>query len=446
MTRVLPTLTLFFVLLFAGTAEAARIQEVTSSSGVKAWLVEDHKLPLIAMSFAFRGGVEQDPADRQGLANLSISLLAEGAGPYDAAAFQQHLSDHSISLKFSAGRDALAGSLKTLSADRQEAFGLLTLALTDAHIDAKDFERLCAEQLSGVRAQFGDPGWQARYGLFQKVFGAHPYGQRRLGTTKTLAKLTREDVKAFIASHLARDNLIVAVAGDISAKELAVLLDQSFGKLPRHARITPVKDVAWPQDAAMILTPREGTQTELFFSMPGPKTDDPDWYAAEVANYILGGGGFSSRLMQDVRDKKGLTYGIDTGLSPSEHAGLIIGQAATDNPKTKEAWEIVQATMRHFYEDGVTEKEITMAKDYLTGSLPLALTSTDRIAEVMVSLQLEHRKADYLDQRLDYIRNVSAADVEAAIHHWFNPDRVTLSMVGKPDGMAPTETRGLVRE
>jgi zinc protease len=150
--------------------------------------------------------------------------------------------------------------------------------------------------------------------------------------------------------------------------------------------------------------------------------------------------------MQDVRDKKGLTYGIDTALSPMDHGGVIVGQAATDNPKTKEAWDIALSTMRHFYDDGVTPAEINAAKDYLTGSLPLYMTSTDRIAGVMVSLQLQHRASDYLDKRNDLVRNVTADEVQAAIRHWFNPDRLTLSMVGKPDGMTPTETRPLVRE
>jgi len=427
-------------------AHATTIQTVTSRSGVKAWLVEDHKLPLVAMHFAFRGGVEQDPASKQGLATLSMDMLTEGAGDYDSSAFQQQLADHSIALNFTAGRDALSGSMKSLSTDREEAFRLLGLALTAPRLDAKEFERLRGEQLSALRTQLGSPDWQARYALFQKIFGKHPYGQRRLGSTKSLSGLTPDDVKNFIAAHLARDNLVVAVAGDMTAAQVAQMLDQTFGALPRHARLTPVSDIVWPQDTASILTAREGTQTKLLFAMPGPKQSDPDWYAAEIANYILGGGGFSSRLMQDVRDKKGLTYGISTNLSPTEHGGLIVAEAATDNPKTAEAWETIQSTMHRFYDDGATEKEINAAKDYLTGSLPLALTSTDKIAAVMVGLQLDHRKADYLDKRNDLIRAVTMDDIQNAIRRWFNPDRLTLSMVGKPDGMVSTETRAQVRE
>lgn len=435
-----------FVLGAYKPASATHIQEVTSRSGVKAWLVEDHKLPLVAMHFAFRGGVEQDPASKQGLANLSVRLLSQGAGNYDALTFQQKLSEHSIQMRFEAGRDALEGTLKSLSADRQTAFELLALALTKPRVEVKDFERARDEQLTGIRAQFASPEWQARYALFQKIFASHPYGYRRLGTTKTLASLTRDDVRNFIASHFARDNLVVAVAGDISPADLSKLLDQTFGQLPRHARLVKVEEAAWPQTVSTVLTRREGTQTQLLFALPGPKQDDPDYDAVEIANYILGGGGFASRLMQDVRDKKGLTYGINMGLSPADHCGVILGQSATDNPKTREAWEIIQSTMRHFYEDGVSEKEIATAKDFLTGSMPLTMTSTDRIATSLVDIQLHNKPITYLEKHSEDIRKVTSDDVQAAIHRWFNPDRVALSMVGNPEGMTATEVRDLVRE
>ena len=441
--------TLLFCLLslfLPSLAHATDVQEVESRGGIKAWLVEDHKLPLIAMGFAFRGGVEQDPADKQGLATLTMNLLTEGAGPYDAAAFQKKLADHSITLHFGAGRDALNGSLKALSADRHEAFNLLALALTQPRFDAKDFERLRGEQLTALRTQLADPGWQARYALLHNVFRGHPYGGRRLGTTQTLAAITCDDIRGFSASHLARDNLVVAVAGDIPAAELGAALDQIFGKLPRRADLVPISEIEWPQNVARILVPREGTQTELLFAMPGPKQDSSDWYAVQIANYALGGGGFSSRLMQDVRDKKGLTYGISTELAPADHAGMIVGQAATDNPKTREAWEIAQATMRRFYDDGATLGEVNSAKDFLTGSLPLALTSTDKIAGALVTLQLERRDPNYLDKRNDLFRNVSLDEVNIAIRHWFNPDRLTLAMVGKSDGMASTEMKAQAKE
>jgi zinc protease len=427
-------------------AYAMNIQEVTSKNGIKAWLVEDKKLPLIAMHFAFRGGTEQDPIDKQGLATLTTELLTEGAGPYDAAAFQQELADHSIGISFEAGRDALLGDVKMLKTDQDKAIELLQLALTKARFDTAAIERLRARQMSALRLQYGNPGWQARVALFRQIFGTHPYGERRLGTSETLARLTAADIRNFAARHLARDNLVIAVAGDMTPGELSGLLDRVFGDLPKKARLAEIPEIVWPQNTASILVPREGTQTELLFAMPGPKRDDPDWYAAEIADYILGSGGFSSRLMQDVRDKNGLTYGIETGLSPMEHGGILIGSAATDNSKTGKAWSIALDTMRRFYDDGVTEKEITAAKDYLTGSLPLTMTSTDKIAAALVTIQLDHLGRDYIDRYNDLVRNVTEDEVEQATKRWFNPDRLTLVMVGKPEGVTPSQTQEPVRK
>ena len=446
MKRVLLILALC---LFAAVPAYASvdIQQVTGDkTGVKAWLVEDHKLPIVALSFAFQGGSEQDPADKQGLANLTMNALTEGAGTLTASAFQQQLADHSNTLSFGAERDEIDGGLKSLSADKQTAFTLLHLALAKPRFDAKDIERLRAQQLAEMRQQFANPEWQARYALLSQLFAGHPYDQRHLGTVQSLQSLTRDDIKNFAARHLAQDNVTVAVAGDITPAELSAALDKIFADLPAHAQLAPISDVRETSDTPTILVRREGTQTDLLFAMPGPKRDDPDWYAAEIANYIIGGGGFSSRLMHDVRDKKGLTYGIETGLAPSQHSGLIIGQVAVDNPKMAEAFDTMRDTMRRFHDEGPTPREIGAAKDYLTGSQPLALTSTERIAGALVSMQRDNLGSDYLDRYPEFIRNVTAKDIARVIDRWFNPDKITWVMVGKPENVTPTQIKDTVKQ
>ena len=441
-------LLLVFLLLVAPTvARAVDIQEVTApKSGVKAWLVEDHKLPIVALHLAFEGGSEQDPVDKQGLGTLMTNALTEGAGSYTAAAFQQELADHSIGLGFAAERDEIDGSLKCLSADKQKAFELLHVALSKPHFDIKDIDLLRAQQLTSIRQQFSDPNWQARYALLSHLFAGHPYGQRHLGTMQSLQVITQDDIKNFAAHHLAKDNVTVAVAGDMTPDELSTALDQIFTDVPAHASLSSVAEVREPVDAPTIIVRRAGTQTNLLFALQGPKRDDTDWYAAQIANYIIGGGGFSSRLMHDVRDKKGLTYGIDTGLSPSEHAGLIFGQASVDNPKVAEALDVVRDTMRRFRDGGATAPEIAAAKDYLTGSQPLTLTSTDKIAAVMVSMQREKLGRDYLDRYGDIIRSVTVEDISRAIKRWFDPDKMTLVMVGKPDGVTATQIKDSIKQ
>ena len=434
------------LLLWSMPLHATDIEEVTSPNGIKTWLVEDHKLPLISLHFAFRGGVEQDPVDRQGLATLTMALLTQGAGAYDASAFQQQLADHSIVMRFNAGRDALGGSLKCLREERQTGFALLHLALVNPHFEAAEIERARGRQLTHLRFQLGDPDWQARYALLGAIFANHPYNQRSLGSTKTLAALTQADIKNFAAAHLARDNLIVAAAGDITPDELKTALDQIFGDLPPAEKIASIPEVVWPPAPTSILVPREGTQTGLLFARPGPKRLDPDWYAAEIADYILGGGGFSSRLMQEVRDKTGLTYGIETGLGPMDHTAMITGEAATDNPNAGKAWTIALAVWRRFFQEGASTGEIAAAKDYLTGSLPLTMTTTSAIAEVLVEIQREHLGRDYLQKRDGLIRGVTGDDVMRVIKKWFDPAALTLVLVGRPEGIKPAKTAEQVRE
>ncbi len=427
-------------------AKVLPIQEVTSPRGIKAWLVYDNKLPVIAMRFAFRGGVEQDPVDKQGLATLTTALLTQGAGPYDAEAFQQKLADESIQLDISAGRDSLTGAVKTLRSSRATAFSLLHLALTKPRFDTEAIERARSQQLTALRFQLGKPEWQARQALFAAIYKGHPYSMRRLGTTKTLASLTREDIKDFAARHLARDNLLIAVTGDITPEELAKELDRIFGNLPARAKLTPVMEAAWPEKTALLLIPRDGTQTDMLFTRPVLKRADPDWYAAEIANYILGAGGFSSRLMHVVRDKEGLTYGISTGLAAMDSASMLVGNAATDNAKAGKAWELVQKVWNDFYTKGATENEIIAAKDFLTGSLPLSMTSTDAIASVLLGIQLDRLGIDYLDRRNALIRQVSMDDVNRVIRRWFDPASLTLSMAGEPEGLTPTMTLEAAKE
>ena len=437
----------FFALWLPATANAVDVQEVRGpKSGIRAWLVENHKMPIVAMRFAFEGGVEQDPADKQGLATLMSGALTEGAGPYDAAAFQQQLADRSISIGFGAERDQISGGLKCLSADKEKAFELLRLSMTEPRFDVADIERLRAEQLSGIRRQFSDPGWQARNALLSQLFTKHPYSQRRLGTLQTLPSITRKDILDFAAKHLARETITVAVAGDMTPDELAAALDKIFADLPAKAQIKPIADIPEIKKMPTALVRREGTQTEMLFALPGPKRNDPDYYATEVANYILGGGGFASRLMQEVRDKKGLTYGISTYLSPSEHAAIVGGSAAVVNPKAAEALNVILETMRRFHDVGPMPREVAAAKDFLTGAMPLALTSTDKIASFLVTMQREKLGRDYLDRYEKLIRSVSDNDIQRVLERFFNPDKMTIVMVGKPKGVVPALVKDTVNQ
>ncbi len=437
-----------FLLLGILPAHAIDVQVVTGNkTGVKAWLVEDHKLPIISLRFSFQGGIEQDPADKQGLGALTLQALTEsGAGPYDAAAFQQRLADQSITITFGAERDELVGGIKCLSADKKAAFDLLRLALTSPRFDAADIERLRARQLSGVLSQYGDQRWQARNALLNDIFPNHPYNQRRLGSQQSLKAITRADIQTYAAAHFALDNLTVAAAGDITPAELSAALDRIFAGLPSRAVLKTIPEVPEIGSSSPIVIRRDGTQTSMIFALSGPKRDDPDYYAAEIANYILGGGGFVSRLMQEVREKKGLTYGISTMLISAQRSGQIIGETDVDNPRATEAHTLIRTVFRRFRDEGPTSREVEAAKDYLTGAMPLILTSTDKIARVLVYLQRNNLGRDYLDRYKEIIHDVTVQDVTRVVTRYFNPEKMSLVLVGKPESIAGARNKETVKQ
>jgi zinc protease len=447
MKKLLGVLLVGFVLMASPVwASDWQVEEVTSPSGIKAWLVRDEKLPLVTMKFAWKGGVEQDPADRQGLSRLMADLLTEGAGSYDALAFQKALVDQSIQMGFAANRDIFSGSLKTLLETKDQAFDLLRLALSEPRFDPADMDRAKERQKAAVRAMLGHAEWQARYALFGAIYRDHPYAYRSLGTEASLDRISRDDLRRFAAGHLAKENLIIAAAGSIQPDEFGRLLDRAFGALPQKAVLAPMPLLVWPEQSDTLLLRREGTQTNVLWAMPGPKRTDPDWYAAEIANYILGGGGFSSRLMQAVRDEKGLTYGVSTVLAPTDCMGSIFGSMATDNGKTAEALELVKKVWKTFYQKGPTSDEMAQAKAYLKGSLPLALNSTDTIAGLLVQMQLHGLGPHYLTQRETALDRVSVEDVRRVLARWFDPDHAFFAMVGNPKDIDSVDTQELVKE
>lgn len=427
-------------------AASIKVEQVESKLGIKALLVHDAKLPLIALHFAFRGGVEQDPAGKEGLAHLATELLTQGAGPYDDMAFQDLLAQDSIRLNFSAGRDALVGAVKTLASTRKKAFDLLHLALVAPRCAPEALARVRGQMIAESKTQMDDPAWQARYALYATLYGDHPYGKRSLGSAASVESLTPEDAKTFLKKHMARDNLVVAAAGAITAEELARVLDEVFGDLPAKAEETPIPDVSWPAVPPIISVARQGTQTSMYFAAPMLRREDKDWYAAEIANYILGGGSFSSRLMQTVREKEGLTYGIGTDLAPMDHDSLLIGRAATDDPKAGRAYDLTVQVWKDLYEKGPSDEEVAAAKAFLIGSLPLHLTTTSAIAGALVSVQLDHLPADYFEKKKEFLSAVTPKDVQRVLRRWFDPAKAAFSFVGAPEGITPSLTRSLVRE
>ncbi|MBL6928435.1 MAG: insulinase family protein [Rhodospirillales bacterium] len=428
----------FFCIFLLGRphgATALEVQRVVSPGGIEAWLIEDHTNPIIAMRFAFRGGANLDPAGKQGLANLVSGLLDEGAGPLDSQAFQQRLEDLAITLRFDAGRDTFGGRLRTLTVNRDTAFDLLTKSLTVPRFDAEPVERLRSQILATLRREAEDPDMIARRKLFATLFPDHPYGRPVSGSKEAVAAISADDLRGFVARRLAREGLAIGVVGDISPTRLATSLDNVFGALPAKGTDWRVAEAKPARTGTTEVIRKPTPQSAIVFGQRGVKRDNADYYAAYVLNHILGGGGFTSRLYNEVREKRGLAYSVYAALYPMDFAGLIFGGSGTRNEAAAKTVEIVRAQWKRMADSGPTAEELTDARQFLTGSFALRFSSSARIAAVLVAMQLDDLGIDYLDRRNAFIDAVTLDDVRRVARDLLDPNGLTFVVVGQPNGL-----------
>ena len=434
---VLGVILLLVAVVLAGSpAGAIEVKRVVSPGGVEAWLVEDHSIPVISLSASFAAGAALDPPGKEGRASLLSSLLDEGAGELDSKAFQEKLADISARLRFSASRDRFDARLRTLSVNRDDAFDLLRLALTGPRFDAKPVARIKAQTIAGLRAQLQDPDTIAGRAWYRAVFPDHPYGRPVDGTVESIGAVGVADLRDFVSGHLVRAGLKIGVAGDISPDELARRLDAIFGALPATGRPAEISAARAANPGKQVVIERNVPQSVVVFGHAGIARNDPDWYAAYVMNRILGGGGFSSRLTEEVREKRGLAYGVYSYLNPLDHAPLMMGGVATANARVGESLKVIRAEWRRMQQDGVSAKELADAKTYINGSFPLRLDSSRRIAGLLVAMQVHNLGIDYVERRPALIDAVSRDDIARVARRLMKPDALTVVVVGKPNGLA----------
>jgi zinc protease len=436
------TLAMTLMLIVPANAKGLDIEEFTSPKGIKAWLVEDHSVPVIALSFAFKNaGSKNETVATQGLARLLSNTMDEGAGELDSTAFQKALLDNSISLGFTADRDDFGGSLKTLTRHKAKAFDLLKLALTQPRFDQEAVDRMVAANQSRIRSSLADPDWIAARLMNDIAYKGHPYALNSGGTLTSLAALKPEDLRAYLKDQLSRDRLKIGVSGDIAPGELGPLLDSIFGALPEKAAgAKTVEPAKFAGQGTVTLYSKDIPQTIIEVTAPGISRHDPAFHDAELLNFILGGSGFGSRLTEEIREKRGLTYGIYTGLVNMDQADSLSLGTSTKNASVKELMDLITAEWTKMRDKGVTAQELKDAQSYLIGSVPLSLTSTDKIAGFLTSVQTEGFGKDYLDKREAAIKGATVARLKAVGDRLLDPALFTIVLVGKPDGIVPTQT------
>lgn len=429
--------TLAAVALSSSRAEAMRIQEVRSPGGISAWLVEEHSVPLMAMRFAFDGaGSAQDPAGKEGLANFLSSILDEGAGDLTAQAFQERMEELALRMSFDDGRDAFYGSFETLTANRDAAVQLLALAVNKPRFDPEAIERMRKQQLASLAAAARDPTRLASEKWMATAFAGHPYGRPSNGTTKSVSEVNRADLQGVHKRSFARDNLRVVVVGDIDAKTLGALLDTVFGTLPAKAQISPVSATEPKAAQKLNVIDMNVPQSVVRFGLPAMARKDKEFIPAFVLNTILGGAAFTSRLYREVRDKRGLAYGVDTSIMPMKHASVFFGGVATKNEKVSESLDVIRAELKRITDDGPTAAELADAKAYLTGSFALRFDTNANIANQLLWMQVEGLGTSYVDERNAMIDAVTLDDLKRVAKRLFAGHDLIVTVVGKPKGLA----------
>ena len=426
------------LIVWTGPARAVDIQEVVSPGGIKAWLVEDDTADLISMDFLFQGGESLDPAGKEGLAELVSSLLDEGAADLDSQAFQRILNDKSIGIGFSAGRDSFSGSFMTLNRYRDEAVRLLKLALTAPRFDEDAVERIRGQILINMKRRETSPNAKAGRALLKTLYGDDPYGRPGGGTIAGIQAVTVADMRHFVARTLTRDRLIVGVVGNITADELKPMLDEIFGLLPEKGDVAVLPPVQASSDGGVIVIEQDVPQSVVTMAQPGIDRMDPDYYAAYLVTHILGGGGFSSRLTEEVREKRGLAYSTYAALQDLQRSTLVMAGVSTRNESVGESVDIIRAEWAKIRDKGVTAEELENAKTYLTGSYPLRFTTTGQIAGALTGIQYYGLGIDYIDKRNGFLEAVTLEQANRVAKELFNPDALTIVVVGKPNGVVAT--------
>jgi zinc protease len=414
----------------------ARAEMIVTPSGIEVWRVHSEVVPVAAMSFVFEGGASQDPMERPGIAQMTAQLLDEGAGPYPSDAYQEKLAESAIELSFNAGQDSISGGLRTLTRNLNEAIALTRLALVEPRFDEEAIARVRAQTLAGIRYQMNDPGVRATKTYFTQAFPGHIYGLPNGGTLESVEAISRNDLVNAHARSIARDNLRVAVVGALDETQVIALVDGVFGDLPATAQITKPQAASIAGLGTRHVVDLDVPQSVIRFGMNGIGWHDPDFIPAYVLNHILGGGVFTSRLFQEVREKRGLAYSVGTGLVSLRAAAMTWGFTATKNERVVEALDVITAEIDKLKTDGPSEEELIKAKAYLTGSYPLAFDTSTKIAQQLAQIAFEGLGIDYITRRNALVSAVTREDVMRAATRVLGDGRMLVVIAGRPEGLA----------
>ncbi|WP_417586621.1 M16 family metallopeptidase [Pararhodobacter oceanensis] len=415
-------------------AAAVDITPVTSPSGHEAWLVEEHSIPFVSIEVIFTGGASIDPEGQSGAVSLMTALLNEGAGDLNAQDYAAALEALAGSVSFTAGRDSVSMSIRALSENRDQVIDLAILALTDPHFESQSLERVRGQMVASLESDARDPNTIAQHNFAALGYAGHPYARPSDGTADSVAALSLDAILHAHQTAFTSDLAYVGAAGDITAAELGAITDRILDQLPQSTATLPEYQ-AFDAEPGITVIDFPGPQSVIQFGHAGMHYDDDDFMAAYLINTVFGGGGFSSRLMTQIREERGLTYGIYTSLASSRFGDSYVGRFSTANASAAEAIELVRAQYEWLANGGITQEDLDRAQTYLTGAYALRFDGNASIANIMASMQFQDYPLDYVNIRNDLVRAVTLEDIQRVAAQLAQPEALHFVVVGQPEGL-----------
>lgn len=401
-----------------------------TKSGIPTWFLADTTTPVVNMMCTFQGsGSATDPADRAGRASMAVSLLLKGAGAFSAESLQEFMQKHGLGMLWNVSEDDAFFSINCLKRKLPEAKQAMQAVLYEPRFPRTEWKLLKQKAKAALAHEEDDPYAQASETFFRMQFKNHPYETANRMTPKSLKKLHLSDLKAYRQKCLVRSRLQVVVTGDLTPTQAADLVDEVFGAFPEGETIA-LPHAVLQQPGSITHIPADRPQTLVYFAQAGLEMKDPDFIAFSMLLDILGGGGMESRLGQEMREKKGLVYGVGVDSFPLEASPLLMGSFQTTNASLEEAVEVLRKEWSRMHQEGVTAQELENAKSLYIGRVLLNQTSSSAVARTLLAYQRGGRPIDYGSRRAQLIADVTLDQINAVAQRMLDPKTLTMVVVG----------------
>ena len=404
----------------------------TVGHGVKVWYTQNDTAPVVDIVLSFEGaGTASDPEGKAGRAAFAAAMLTEGAGTMDSVAFRRALDEKAIVMEMQAEDDRLTVHLYALREHATRAGQLLALALSKPQLAEVDQARMKADMRSLLARMNERPSYHAQRLLMQRGFKGHPYANAPYGDANSIAALTAQDVRDYVSTYITRGNVLIAASGDIDTALLDDVLEPVVDALAKNdSGAVAVTQTTLQGGGETVRKTMEAPQTTVLFAAPFVARDDARFYAAYLLNHILGGSGLFSRLGDEVRQKKGLVYSVQSDIEIKRGAALITGALSTRNATADEAIREVKTTLETLHTKGITTEECADAKSGVIGAYARKLDGNGAIAQQLLAMQIHGLGEDYINAREALFNKVSCGDINAVAEEFLSPSRFVFSVVG----------------